>query len=241
MKILGCWRIGINMQPVYTIFDNLDPEWCLEQCRWVTENFPMTEKGNGSGKFHDNYFCWHFHKTSEVPIVKKFVEVMEANVDKFKDIYERDCIPNWISIAYTVDDSKEICVWHKDKYFFDGQYHLTVKGNANIAVKHEDESVENIFLPNGTIWYFNGSRYLHTINQGQGQERFEVCCPINQRTLPQKYHAMSRDKWKHVDGTNEYYREMYKHVAKGVEEAVKRGTASNKSVHYPVNPIDKDK
>lgn len=227
-------------QPVYTIFDELDPEWCLQQCKEVIKEFPMTEKGNGSGKFHDNYFCWHFHKTSEVPIVKKFIEIIENNVDKFEEIYGRKCIPNWVSIAYTVDDSKEICVWHKDRYFFDGQYHITVKGNANLAVKHEDETVENIVLPNGTVWYFNGTRYLHTINKGKGEERFEICCPINQRHMPQKILAMSDDKWKHVDGTNEYYQLMYKKVAQDVERAVERGTASNKSVHYPVNPIDKN-
>ena len=223
-------------QPVYTIFDQLDEEWCLSQCREIIDKFPMTEKGNASGKFYDNYFCWHFHKTSQVPIVKKFVEIIEANIDNFKGIYNRDCVPTWISVAYTVDDSKDICVWHKDKYFFDGQYHLTVKGNANIAVKHDDDSIEEILLPNGTVWYFNGSRYLHTINKGIGEERFEICCPINQKPTTLKLMAMSNDEWKHVDGTNEYYQKMLKVVSNGVEDAVKRGTASNVSVHYPVNP-----
>jgi hypothetical protein len=228
-------------QPVYTIFDKLDPEWCLDQCREIIEKFPMTEKGNASGKFHDNYFCWHFHRDSQVPIVKKFIEIIDANKEKFEEIYGRECNAQWVSIAYTVDDSKEICVWHKDRYFFDGQYHITVKGNANLAVKHEDETVENIVLPNGTVWYFNGTRYLHTINVGKGEERFEICCPINQKVMTAKIVATSNDEWKHVDGTNEYYKAMYKKVAQGVEQAVERGTASNKSVHYPVNPFDKSK
>ena len=62
--------------------DNLDPTWCLDQCYQIINTCPMFEKANNSGKFFRNYHTYRFYIDSELPIVKKFVEV----IDNFSDI-----------------------------------------------------------------------------------------------------------------------------------------------------------
>ena len=140
--------------PTHTIFDKLDPDWCLEQAQWIIDNLPMTETSNSSGKFYHNYRCWHFFKDSEVPLIKEMVRLIQEQAKQFEEIYRRVPIPNFFVLAHTIDDSKEMCVWHKDRYFFNGQYHCTIKGNANISVD-DGKEVHNINLPNGTVWYLS--------------------------------------------------------------------------------------
>ena len=130
-----------------------------------------------------------------------------------------------------------MCVWHKDRYFFNGQYHVTIKGNANISVDNEKE-IENISVPNGTMWYLNGTEYKHKINTGTGTERFELLAPVS----PRPEHVKIRlkqvvdNKWKYIDSTSEEYINFRRKLAEGVEDAVKRGTASNTSVAFPTPP-----
>ena len=225
--------------PTHTIFDKLDPDWCLEQAQWIVNNLPMTETSNSSGKFYHNYRCWHFFKDSEVPIVKEMVRLIQEQAKQFEEIYRRVPIPNFFVLAHTIDDSEEMCVWHKDRYFFNGQYHCTIKGNANISVD-DGKEVHNINLPNGTVWYINASEYLHKINTGTGNERFELCAPMNQRPehVDMKLKGVVNNKWRYIDGNNEDYNNFRRGIAKGVEEAVKRGTASNTSVAFPTPPED---
>ncbi len=49
------------------------------------------------------------------------------------------------------------------------------------------------------------------------------------------------NKWKYVDGTNEEYNNFRRQQAEGIEDAVKRGTASNISVAFPTPPKDFNK
>ena len=225
------------MNPTHTIFDKLNPDWCLEQAQWIIKNIPMTESSNSSGKFYHTYRCWHIHKTSEIPLIKEMNRLIEEQSKQFEEIYKRKSEIHFINLAHTVDDSKEMCVWHKDRYFFNGQYHVTIKGNANISVDNEKE-IENISVPNGTMWYLNGTEYKHKINTGTGTERFELLAPVS----PRPEHVKIRlkqvvdNKWKYIDSTSEEYINFRRKLAEGVEDAVKRGTASNTSVAFPTPP-----
>ena len=227
--------------PTHKVFAELDPKWCLEQARWIVDNIPMTETSNSSGKFHHNYRCWHFHKTSEVPLIASMVHLIEKHSSEFEEAFGHAPIPNFFVLAQTLDDSEEMCVWHKDRYFFNGQYHCTIQGNANISVDPGDGNIEVIDLPNGSVWFLNASNYMHKINTGNGSERFELCAPMNQRQehVDMKLKAVSNNRWRYIDGNDETYTQFRADIAKGVEEAVQRGTASNTSVAYSVD-IDKE-
>jgi hypothetical protein len=222
--------------PTHTVFEKLDAEWCLTQCKQIIQTFPITESSNSSGKFFHTYKSWHFHKTSEIPIIKKFSELIMSHQDKFEKIYNKALNIDFIMLAYTEDNSKEMSVWHKDRYFLDGQFHISVQGNGNIDLNNEKDII-NISVPNGTLWYLNGSHYYHTIKIGTGIERFELCAPVNMRPEHRewKIKAVPNDQWKHIDGSNPIYTDFRRHISKGVEEAVARGTASNTSVAYPVS------
>jgi len=225
------------MNPTHTIFNKLNPDWCLEQAQWIVKNIPMTESSNSSGKFFHTYRCWHLHKTSEIPIIKEMNRLIEEQSKQFEEIYNRAPKTDFFILAHTIDDSKEMCVWHKDRYFFNGQYHITIKGNANISVD-DGKDIHNIDVPNGTMWYMNGTEYKHKINTGTGTERFELCAPISQRPehVKVKIKGVVNNKWKYIDTSSEEYNNFRKKLAEGVEDAVKRGTASNKSVAFPTPP-----
>ena len=226
----------MHIGPTHTIFDKFDPKWCLEQCKYIINNFPMTESSNISGKFFHTYKTWHFHKTSQLPIIKEFTQVVDKHAVEFEKIYQKPLEVDWIVLAYTSDDSEEMSVWHKDRYYLDGQFHVTVQGNANIDV----DTGENIFhlqVPNGTVWYLNATHYYHKICPGSGNERFELCAPVNMRPELRewKLKANPNDKWQHVKGDNPEYIKFKEFLVNGQEQAVKKGTASNISVAYPVD------
>lgn len=224
--------------PTHTIFDKLESNWCLEECKQIVQNFPMTESSNSSGKFYHTYKCWHFHKTSQVPIIKTFAENILKHSEEFEKIYNKPLNIDFIVLAYTSNNSEEMSVWHKDRHFMDGQFHISVQGNGNIDVKETEDEIINITVPNGTLWYLNATHYFHKIRPGEGIERFELCAPVNMRPEHRdwKIKAVTNDKWRHISGDNPEYTKFRKHIAQGVKEAVIRGTASNTSVAYAVNP-----
>ena len=98
------------MNTTNTIFDKLDSDWCIEQAQWIVKNLPLTESINNSGKFYHTYRCWHLHKSSEVPIIKKMNRMIEDQSKQFKKIYNRSPKTDFFILAYTVDDSKEMCM-----------------------------------------------------------------------------------------------------------------------------------
>ena len=57
-------RIPKPGEPTHNIFGKLDPKWCLEQCKYIVNELPRTEKSNASGKFFNTYEQWKFHKSS---------------------------------------------------------------------------------------------------------------------------------------------------------------------------------
>jgi|TARA_R110000868_G_scaffold385262_2_gene653058 hypothetical protein len=222
--------------PTHTIFDSFDSQWCLDQCQQIINDFPMTESSNISGKFFHTYKTWHFHKTSQIPIIKEFNNVVEKHKHQFEKVYNKPLEIDWVVLAYTSDDSEEMSVWHKDRYYLDGQFHITVQGNANIDVDKDGE-VFNLQIPNGTAWYLNATHYYHKICPGVGNERFELTAPVNMRPALRewKLKANPNDKWQHVKGDNPEYVKYKEFLVKGQEQAVRDGTASNISVAYPVD------
>ena len=59
----------MHMTPTHTIFDKFDPKWCLEQCKYIINNFPMTES-DISGKFFHTYKTCIFIKQVNCPTSK---------------------------------------------------------------------------------------------------------------------------------------------------------------------------
>lgn len=160
----------------YLPIDKLDPDWCLNQCKYVINNFPIYEKANNSGKFFKTYHTYRFYKDSSIPLIKEFVNIIEKFSNTFLKIYpNKKYYLEYISITHVLDSSKKMCVWHKDKTYFDGQFHITVLGNGHIKI-YENGIESTLKIDNGTVWYMNGSNYLHTIQQTKG-ERFEICAP----------------------------------------------------------------
>lgn len=223
-------------RPVFTLFDQLDSEWCLDQAKWIIENIPITEYGNASGKFYKNYKTWQFYKDSSIPLVKEVLRVIEENNSKFQKIYGNIPVPNFLVLNQVDDSAEEMCVWHKDRYFFNGQYHCTIKGNGNVLVDMEDGTTQLINLPDGSVWFFNSTEWKHKIQPTSG-ERIEVCLPMDQleEHVRSKKFAVVENEYRYMDGNNERYIQARKHAAKAVESAVKAGTASNVSVSYPVD------
>jgi len=166
----------LKIEPTYTNISNFDADWCLDQCYQIINTCPIFEKSNNSGKFFRNYHTYRFYIDSEIPIIKKFVETLNNFSEIFCTTYpDKQYYLGYVYLAHTINSNEKICVWHKDKTYFDGQFHITVKGNAKIKV--QDGSIESkIYVDNGTVWYLNGSKYLHTIESSDG-ERFELLAP----------------------------------------------------------------
>ena len=155
--------------------------------------------------------------------MKKFREELEKHLPEWEKIYNRKPRIDFFILAYTKDSSKEISIWHTDKYFYDGQFHLTVQGNANIETEKE-----TIFLDNGTLWYLNGTTYKHKINSNKESiERYELCCPIYQH---QKHidtlMTCVKDNTKLVYPNNNF-KKMTNTEKLGVEQSIKEGKASS--------------
>ena len=68
----------------YLMNPHMDRPQRLEQCKYIVNELPRTEKSNASNKFliHTNN---KFHKSSNLPIMKKFREELEKHLPQ-KDI-----------------------------------------------------------------------------------------------------------------------------------------------------------
>jgi len=166
----------LKIESPYINIDKFNVDWCLDQCYQIINTCPIFEKANNSGKFFRNYHTYRFYTDSELPIVKKFVETLDNFSETFCATYpDKEYYLGYVYLAHTIDSSEKVCVWHKDKTYFDGQFHITIKGNARVKI--QDEGIESyIYADNGTVWYLNGSKYLHTIEPSTG-ERFELLAP----------------------------------------------------------------
>lgn len=77
-------------------------------------------------------------------------------------------------MSYVADPSKEMCIPHHDYEFFDGQFHIPLRGNSHIAMV-DGNSELHIMTEDGSIWYMNDSTYGHWIQPYEGKDRLEFC------------------------------------------------------------------
>lgn len=218
-------------KPTHIIVAKLDADWCKAQAKHIIDNLPMSETSNASGKFFHNYQCWHFDKSSELPLISNVNQIIEDNTKKFQTVFDRTPITNFAVMSYVEDSSEEMCVWHKDGHFFNGQYHLTIEGNGDIEVETEN-GIEVISVEPGTVWYLNGTEYRHKIKPTSGP-RIELCFPMNQleEDVRIKRECVDpADPNKLLSGDNPKWIELRKQQAEYVRRAVEAGRASNLTI-----------
>ena len=159
-----------------------------KDCREIFKKLPSTTVGSSSGKFSKHYQGWQFYKDSSVPLIQKIVSLLESVKKDFITTFPKKIFSyHHIKIIYVEDTRKLMCLPHKD-YGYDGVFHLTVLGNANLSIwsgkRDKKEKQVRVWLDNGTFWYCNGSEYYHTINKyikhtrGNCYERIEVVIPF---------------------------------------------------------------
>lgn len=199
----------------------------------------MFEFSNGSGKFYGTYQTWHFHKSSNHPLIRSFADAAEKYAPEFERIYKKKLNIEFISLAYTPDASRPLCIRHKDGFFFDGQLHLTILGNSHIIVEDPNEKV--LTFDNGTFWYLNGSEYFHTIQPTHG-ERFELLAPVNQRPedVAAKKICISDAPERYLDSTHPGWISLRSRQIEHVRQAVIHKRASNLQIAAFNEDFDKD-
>jgi hypothetical protein len=227
----------MDLHPPYLDLGSLDRARVRSLAWEIINSLPESERGNSSGKFYRNYRCWHFHKSSEHPLVRDFVASAELSETKFRQVYGRPMRLDFVILSYVEDASEEVCLWHRDGYFFNGQAHLTVEGGANIEVELPN-GTEILRRPAGAFWYLNGSSYRHRILPTCGP-RIEICAPVEQRVsdVERKAAALPQDSLRLLQGSHPDWIELRREQARYVLDAVRRNTASNSQVaEFSVDP-----
>ncbi len=217
-------------EPTHLNFSELDPAWCLSEAREIIHKIPLFQKSNGSGKFFSNYWSWHFHKDSQQPLIKKFVASLLEQQDIFQKTFGRPLDLNFIHLSYVEDAAQETCIFHRDGYFWNGQCHLTILGNANIEVQNENET-ETLIQKNGRLWYLNGTKYLHRIKPTFG-ERFELLAPVSERPedVQAKLACVTNTPEQWCDSSHPSWLELRARQVNYVKQSIQAGRASNLSV-----------
>ena len=226
-------------RPSHHILETLSQDNLIHEAQQIIDTLPPTERANSSGKFYKNYTCWHFHRSSKNKLIHLFFESIERNKKYFSKIYNKSVDVHFCSLFYVEDSSQEICLWHKDGYFHDGQFHLTILGNANVEIQ-VNEKKELLLMDTGTVWYLNGSEVLHRVKPTQGP-RIEICAPLNSRkeSLQANYEAISFGETKLLDGTNLNFTNWRREQAEYVMNSVRLKKASNlKIADFAVPPND---
>lgn len=217
--------------PTHIIVDKLDSDWCMSKAEEIIKDIPMSESSNASGKFFHNYKCWHFFKDTSLELIKEVNKIIEENAERFEKVFDRYPISNFAVLSVVDDASEEMCVWHKDGYFFNGQYHLTIEGHGDILVENEN-GIEEISVEPGTVWYLNGTEYRHKIKATSGR-RIELCFPMNQRendVAAKKECIEPNDPLMYVSGSNPKWIALREQQSEYVRQSVKNGKASNTKI-----------
>jgi len=219
------------MEPCFLSLDQIDADWALEQAREIVKTYPRFERSNTSGKFFRTYECWHFHKDSDVALIREFVRLCEAHRSRFEAVFNRALEIDFIILGYTADSSREMCIYHKDGFYFDGQMHLTILGNGNIHVLGDSTGDHLLNFPNGQFWYLNSSRYVHKIVPSQG-ERFELCAAVSYRKdlVKRMMPAVSKDPSRHLELNNPELLAYRKKLIRDQWLATQEGRASSDTV-----------
>jgi hypothetical protein len=212
--------------------NKMDPQWALQEAERMMAFHPVSERANASGKFYRNYQCWHFHKNSSWPLIKEFAQQLEFSREAFTQNFTKPMNYEFVILSLVDGGGLEVCNFHRDGYFFDGQLHLTILGQANIEVLHDDNLTELLRPQDGTIWYLNGSQYYHRVVPPLTR-RIELCAPLNQlpKDVEIKMRAVRKEDGKMwVDGNNQDWIDLRKQQINYVKEAVQRRTASNLNI-----------
>ena len=225
--------------PVYSKFDKLNAtDWCIQQAKTIISKYPYSAEGNSSGKFFKNYKCWYFHKSSSLPLIQTFSNLCKKHTINFQKQFGKPLGVEFIVLTYIEDASIESCLWHKDGYFFDGQMHLTLLGNASIEVI-VGSKVKHLQFSNGSFWYLNGTQYQHRISCFPGK-RIEICAPVNplkESTQLLLRAIQSESPEKLIKASNPDWIAIQKKHAQYVLQAIDRKTASNlKVASFSVDP-----
>lgn len=213
--------------PVFFCIDSIDSRWALEQSQQMMQEHLASETSNASGKFYSNYECWHFHSSSKWPLIQKVKSSLEEYADQLKIRLNKKLRLDFFVLSRVKTIGQPISIWHKDGYFFDGQFHLTIQGNAKIESKVQD-SVQTLYFPNGQCWYLNGSEHYHRVVPN-AQERIELCAPLNQlqSDVDVKKKAILQDGRGWVDGKNTEWTQLRQQQIQYVKKAIEKGSASN--------------
>ena len=160
--------------------------------------------------------------------VKCLVSSLENSAPKFESVFGKKLDIEFINLSYVEDSSNEVCLWHKDGYFFDGQFHLTVLGNSQIEVVTANG--ENLLLSkvNGTVWYLNGSSYYHKVKSGSGP-RVEILVPQSpiSSLREMRKRCISNTKEMYLNPFREEWKISRQRAINKIEESVHQGKASN--------------
>jgi hypothetical protein len=230
-------------EPHSTFLGEIDPDFALENAHWIRKNIPLYDLSNTSGKFYRNYESYAFWKDSSQPLIKAFVESIIGNEKDFHFRHKKRLDLSFIYLSYVKDSSESICIKHKDGYWWDGQFHLTIQGNSNIEI--EEGSLTSIITAKpGSIWYLNSSNYLHKIaTTNCTSERFELLAPCGfreeSRILHEQATTSTTERW--IDSTHEAMVAHRKAAMEHMDRALKNKTASNLDVAAWSLRYEKDK
>lgn len=231
--------------PTHLILNKMDPTWALNQSKDIIKNLPLTQSGSASGKFSYQYHQYMFHKSSQHPLIKKFVNYCHSSISIASKVYEREFSIEWIYLAHCSNPREQMSIPHKDGRWMNGQFHLTILGESDIKVwknsnpwEDENEVGEDLIIPNGTIWYLNGSEVWHTINAHPPEKeigRLELLAPVNPMHMNGYKDCLTKCKNAIINPSSKKWKQIKKNHIKYQKDALKNKKASSP---YSLNYIE---
>lgn len=157
----------------------VDPQWAVQECLQIRDKcvgIPAPCYSVPYSSFKSDYVSYVFHRDSRLPLIRKFVELIEENKKDFLSIFPQ---ASWgfefIGMMYVQDASKKFCEPHRDSVFFAGTWHLTVQGYGNIMLYPEKSEPTLLRFKSGTLWFLDSGKVVHQIiPTAQSLERFEL-------------------------------------------------------------------
>lgn len=226
---------------LFSDIGNLDPQWLRTRVQEILDGYPPTDYGNNSGKFYKNYETYWFHKSSSLELIQNFVSQVENFSSRFKEIYSRELEIEFLFLSRIRDSSVPASLFHKDGYFWNGIFHLTIEGQSNIDYCFNPEvcnpneiqptDIKNLKFESGHIWYFNSTPFYHKIGLGEG-ERLELCAPCSMHpSYIERCHKYGEfDSNGYIGGNSLEWKQSKTYAKEYVLNAIFEGTASNSEI-----------
>lgn len=166
---------------------SVDYNWAKEQCRYIVNSCssvrgPVYSSSLRQSVFSQDYQSFIFHKSSELPIVKMFVDFIEKEKSSFYRFFpEHKWGFEFVYLTYVQDASKDYSSKIIDSVFFNGTWHMTIQGHSHIEVfPYQSEKSELLYFNPGTLWFHNGGAFPHRIKPTpHPTERFEMIAMWN--------------------------------------------------------------